>query len=547
MSLRPSTSERILPAEEFSDIEEDISETEDAPELSSDYQPPSGTDSSSDESSEGAFSPSTNALMSRNGLMQWYSSPMKKREGRLAEPNVIKLPPGPTRYAIARITDIRSSFALFISSRMEKIILQMTNLEGKRLYKDDWKEIDETELHAYISVLILAGVYKSHGEATNSLWNTENGRPIFPSVMSLDNFQRISRIIRFDDRETRSHRREKDPLAAIRDIWDDWVARLPMMCNPGAYVTADERLIPFKGRCPFRQYMPKKPAKYGIKVWTLCDAKTSYAWNMQIYTGKHASAGLKGNNVTCDNFFTSHELAVQLLKKKLTILGTIKKNKPVLPQELLEVGGRAVHSSKFVFTEQCTAVSYIPKKHRMVLVLSTMHKDASLSTGDGCKPEMILDYNATKGGVDNMDKMLASYTCQRMTSGWPLVVFYNIIDVSANNGYLLWTHCSPEWNASKKYRRRLYLEELGKALITPQILRRKRIPRAFMSAHLVQKVQSEEQGTAGSTVQAASNRKRSRCELCDATDNKTSTRCVKCSKYICKAHTCIYCVHCADK
>ncbi|KRZ73173.1 PiggyBac transposable element-derived protein 4 [Trichinella papuae] len=294
-----------------------------------------------------------------------------------------------------------------------------------------------------------------------------------------------------------------------------------MMCNPGAYVTADERLISFKGRCPFRQYMLKKPAKYGIKVWTLCNAKTSYAWSMQIYKGNvhqnqvmravlHLTAGLKGNNVTCDNFFTSHELAMQLLKKKLTILGTIKKNKPELPQELLELRGRAVHSSKFVFTEQCTVVSNISKKHRMVLVCSTLQKDASLSTGEGCKPEMILDYNASKGGVDNMDKMFASYTSQRMTAKWPLVVFYNIIDVSANNGYLLWTHCNLEWNASKMYRRCLYLEELGKAL----------------------KVQSEEQGTSQSTVQAASNKKRSRCQLCDVADNKTSTRCVKCNKYI---------------
>ncbi|KRZ02063.1 hypothetical protein T11_9911 [Trichinella zimbabwensis] len=128
----------------------------------------------------------------------------------------------------------------------------MTSFEAKRLYKDAWKQINETESHDYIILLILAGnlfayyqqqaifnikhnISNSHREATNSLWNTENGRPIFPSVMSLDNFQRISRIIRFDDRETRSHRH-------------DWIARLPMMCNPGAFVTVDERLIPFRER-----------------------------------------------------------------------------------------------------------------------------------------------------------------------------------------------------------------------------------------------------------------------------------------------------------
>ncbi|KRY15672.1 PiggyBac transposable element-derived protein 4 [Trichinella patagoniensis] len=109
------------------------------------------------------------------------------------------------------------------------------------------------------------------------------------------------------------------------------VARLPMIYNSRVYITVDEQLTPFICRCPFHQYMLKKPAKYGIKVWTLCDAKNSYAWNMQIYPGKRASAGLKGNNITCDNFFTSQELAMQLLKKRLTILGTIKKSQPELP------------------------------------------------------------------------------------------------------------------------------------------------------------------------------------------------------------------------
>ncbi|KRY52758.1 hypothetical protein T03_14981 [Trichinella britovi] len=63
--------------------------------------------------------------------------------------------------------------------------------------------------------------------------------------------------------------------------------------------------------------------------------------------------------------------------------GTIKRNKPELPQDLLALGLRTVHSSKFVFAEPCTAVSYIPEKHRIVPVLSTVHKDASLSTSRG--------------------------------------------------------------------------------------------------------------------------------------------------------------------
>ncbi|KRX61079.1 hypothetical protein T09_8775 [Trichinella sp. T9] len=51
------------------------------------------------------------------------------------------------------------------------------------------------------------------------------------------------------------------------------------------------------------------------------------------------------------------------------------------------------------------------------------------------------------------------------------------------------------------YRRCLYLEELGKALVTPQILLRKRLQRPLTSAYFVQKVQSEEQRTSQSIVQ----------------------------------------------
>ncbi|KRX26789.1 hypothetical protein T07_3379 [Trichinella nelsoni] len=154
----------------------------------------------------------------------------------------------------------------------------MTNSEGKRLYKDAGKEIEETEFHAYIGLLILAGVYKSHGEATKSLWNTENGRPVFPSVMPVNNFKRISRIMQFDDREKRSHRRKDDPLAAIRDIYTGKRASGIRGKNQGMRVVLD------------------------------------------------LTAGLKGNNSICDHFFTSHEfeLAMKLLKKKLTIPGTIK-------------------------------------------------------------------------------------------------------------------------------------------------------------------------------------------------------------------------------
>ena len=96
----------------------------------------------------------------------------------------------------------------------------------------------------------------------------------------------ISCVIRFDNRDTRAGRRERDKLPAIRDVWGKWVEILPLLYNPDPHVTVDERLVPFRGCCPFRQYMPNKPSKYGITIWAACDAKSNNAWNMQVYTGK---------------------------------------------------------------------------------------------------------------------------------------------------------------------------------------------------------------------------------------------------------------------
>lgn len=127
--------------------------------------------------------------------------------------------------------------------------------------------IDMVELHAFFGLLILAGVYRSKGECVTELWNETHGRPIFPSTMTLKRFKTINSCLRFDDKETRL--RQRDKLAPIRAIFDKWVQRLKNLYCVGDFVTVDEQLLPFRGRSPFTQYIPSKPAKYGLKLWVL--------------------------------------------------------------------------------------------------------------------------------------------------------------------------------------------------------------------------------------------------------------------------------------
>ncbi|XP_068451616.1 piggyBac transposable element-derived protein 4-like [Clinocottus analis] len=457
----------------------------------------------------------------------------------------------------------------------------MTNLEGSRKHGDGWKGMDETDLRAYVGLLILAGVYRSRGEAAASLWDAESGRAVFRATMSLKRFYEYSGLLRFDDRETRGARRQTDKLAAVRDLWDAWVRRLPLLYNPGPEVTVDEQLVPFRGRCPFRQYMPSKPAKYGIKSWVACDAKSSYAWKLQVYTGKPSGGrpekdlglrvaldvteGLTGRNVTCDNFFTSYELGRRLLLRGNTVVGTVRKNRRELPAELLATRRRAVPSSRFAFAPDATLVSYLPKKGRNVLLLSTRHARGDVSDRPDAKPVVVLDYNRNKGGVDNLDKVTATYSCRRMTARWPLVVFHNVLDVSAYNAFVVWRELNPGWLPGKRNKRRVFLERLGRALVAPFMERRERRPRTEASAAVLKAARGcgaagasagpagdgpEDAALAAALAAAAAPRgaasKRKRCQICPPNkDCKTYTVCNGCNKYICKGCTLAYCPTCA--
>ena len=90
-------------------------------------------------------------------------------------------------------------------------------------------------------------------------------------------------------------------------------------------------------------------------------------------------------NITVDNWFTSFSLVKTLLDNhQLTLVDTVRKNKTELPPQFVNVRGRSECTSIFGFSPTTTIVSYIPKKHKNVILVSTKHHDAliDLDTGD---------------------------------------------------------------------------------------------------------------------------------------------------------------------
>ena len=143
-----------------------------------------------------------------------------------------------------------------------------------------------------------------------------------------------------------------------------------------------------------------------------------------------------GRTVVTDNFFTSLELLRELRKRDLGLIGTVRKKRRELPQEL--TSKKCVSGSiKFGFNADATLVSYSPKRNRCVVLLSSEHTSADIDATTG-KPEVILAYNATKEGVDHLDQMCSAYTTRKRTKRWPKCVFQHMIDVTAFNTFIIW-------------------------------------------------------------------------------------------------------------
>lgn len=133
----------------------------------------------------------------------------------------------------------------------------------------------------------------------------------------------------------------------------------------------------------FTQYMPSKPARYGIKVFCVCDSTNGYPLQGEIYTGKPAGGGHQVNvgefivldlcapykgsgiNVTTDNFFTSLQLAQILNSWNLTLARTVQRNKAFLPKSIQPDKAKSINSTNITFSKEATLYSYVPNTRQL--------------------------------------------------------------------------------------------------------------------------------------------------------------------------------------
>lgn len=499
--------------------------------------------------------------------------------GRLPQHNVMHFRAGPKE----RSSSPLDVFKKFLSTNISFIIITETNRNAQNAVQKwnsshpdrtprVWNDLTQIELDAYIGLLIAAGASHNNMQKTEFLWRTDN-LPIFRAAMSHKRFAALTRYIRFDDSRTRTFRQQTDKAAPIRDIWNLLNENLARNYEPHANVTVDEQLFPYRGRTKFTQYIPSKPAKYGIKIWWACDAKTKYPLQGILYTGREAGEereinqgenvlmklarryAKSGRTIVADNFFTTLEGAKKLASMGLAFVGTIRSNKRCIPAEMKKNKSRPVLSSNFGFHDKVSICSYVPKKNKAVILLSTVHYSKNC-VGDSKKPEAIMYYNANKSDVDTMDQMVTHFTTKRPTKRWPLALFYNLIDVMALAAFCI---CKEIDKLDKSSARREFLHELAFVLAKSNIedrMANSNVNRQFATRSAFDALfgkQSQNLATVAATQSGPLTLTvKQNCHICHSNDKqrrKTRFFCKKCENPVCLQHCKVehICFSCVDQ
>ena len=187
--------------------------------------------------------------------------------------------------------DLCGYWSRIFDAEMENMILEHTNTKLKAKFdltaQIEAKMLDKIELRAFFGILIYSSVFKSNHEAAQFMFATDGtGREVFRATMSKARFLSILNCLRFDNGSDRKQRLLNDPLAAVSDMFNKFIENCRKSYSIGTHACIDEMLVPFRGRCKFKIYMPMKPAKYGIKIMSLTDARTQYPAFAYIYFRK---------------------------------------------------------------------------------------------------------------------------------------------------------------------------------------------------------------------------------------------------------------------
>jgi hypothetical protein len=326
-------------------------------------------------------------------------------------------------------------FSQFFSEDVQDHIVYQTNLYSLQK-TGELIQCTTEEIKKVIGIYLLSGIMPL--PRYRMYWNSKTLFPLVADALSQRRFEKLKQFLHFSDNLTAN---KEDKLHKVRPL----VEKIRDNCLSAEHErhhAVDEQMIATKGRSNIRQYMPKKPHKWGIKVFTRCGT-SGFTYDFMIYTGKVVSPeevdlGMSGNVVVhltnslpsnsdyfvyFDNFFSSIRLLSFLQKRRVYSLCTFRHNrlkgaKDHVDPKKLKKSNRGSFDWIASPSDGVTVVSWLDNN---VVTIASTYIGAEVGdpiprwsatekqyTNIAC-PRMIHEYNKFMGGVDLADMLLALY------------------------------------------------------------------------------------------------------------------------------------------
>ncbi|XP_068122221.1 piggyBac transposable element-derived protein 4-like [Hyperolius riggenbachi] len=326
-----------------------------------------------------------------------------------------------------------------------------------------WEPVTKEDIWLFWGLIILQGVV---GKPLQKWYWTTNkmiATPFFGTVMSEYRFSLIMKFLHFANNDT--FEESTHPAPKLKKIWEVYemvVENFRTTYVPERDISVDESLMAYKGRLSWLQFIASKRARFGIKSYMLCESSTGYIWNTVLYTGKGtkfnprfsdygvATSSVlslaeplldKGYCVTTDNFYSSPELFKILIKRRTDAYGTVRPNRREMPTSF---GKQKLKPGDIAAWQKGKMLALRWRDKKDVCLLSTVHDTSTVPTKTRAgkeiqKPQVVVDYNLTMGGVDRADQAVTFYPAVRkQQKKYYKKIFRHLLEQSLWNSYILY-------------------------------------------------------------------------------------------------------------
>ncbi|XP_067944430.1 piggyBac transposable element-derived protein 3-like [Watersipora subatra] len=470
----------------------------------------------------------------------------------------------------AEMDDCESPVEAISKFFSKKIFESMADLTNRYHTQHSGKSLKVTpaEIKTFFGISLVIGCIGM--KRLRMYWEKKTKVPIVANAMTRNRFFKIRNNLKVVDTALISEEAKKeDRLWKVTPL----VEHIRNICTElprENFLSIDEQMISFTGRCPARQYVPRKPNPTGLKNFVLAGS-SGLVYDFEIYRGEGTFAKFKlkdgsggqgvgavlrltkylgpGKHVFCDRFFTTIPLIEHLAKQSISLTGTISaKYVPVQfsSDKVMKSKGRGT-MEQFVTVsrgnEPISIVKWFDTKS--ILMASSLH---GLHPVEDCKrwckqkkqfitvprPAVVQKYNLSMGGVDLCDQAISYHRVTARSKRWPIRVINHLLDLAVNNCWLTQRQSNSSNKLMQLFDYRFIMgeqiiasaaKEADSDYLTDDELQTTRkivpLPMAYNrekgAKHLPEAVK-------------LNNSARCRREGCS---NKTSIRCTKCNVFLC--------------